>query len=513
MEQRVAEIQVEDKPIRLAAIGISKAFGATQALSQVSFDVVPGEIHALLGENGAGKSTLIKIMAGDYFADTGQIRYEDRPVDLKSPADSRQLGIRVIYQEFNLVPSLTVAENICVGNYPSGSVVGTVSWSGMKRRAQEVLDRLGEVIPVDARVRQLSVAQQQVVEIAKALLDEPTVLIMDEPTSALNDQETEHLFDLLRRLRSRGVSIIYISHRIEELFALADRVTVLRDGRTVDTVPIASATRGQLVRMMVGRELKEMYPKRQIPVGDTILRVKNLHAGPKVRNVSFRVHKGEIVAVFGLLGAGQSELARALFGEVPIVDGEVELHGRPVKLGSTTEARRAGFGLIPDDRKGAGLIGALSVKANGSIAALPRFSRAGIVDGTAETQVVKRWIERLDVRCAGLSQQIKYLSGGNQQKVVIGRWLANECKMLILDQPTRGVDVGAKVEIYRLLEDLAEQGVGILMISLEMPEVLGIADTILVMHEGRIAGEYSRKNADQAELMRCAVGVCEEAFV
>lgn len=502
-----------DKAVRLSGRGISKAFGSVQALDGVDFDLQAGEIHGLLGENGAGKSTLIKILAGDVFPEQGSISYEGRPVGLQCPADSRQLGIRVIYQEFNLVPSLSVAENICIGNYPPGSLPGSINWRQMKQRAREVLDRLGEEIRVDARVRELAVAEQQVVEIAKAVLDEPTVLIMDEPTSALNDHETEHLFDLLRGLRSRGVSIIYISHRIEELFELADRVTVLRDGRTVETMPIASASRAQLVRMMVGRELKEMYPKRQMPMGDTILRVKNLHAGPKVRNVSLSVHKGEIVAIFGLLGAGQSELARALFGEIRIEDGEVELHGQPVKLDSTSAARAAGFGLIPDDRKGAGLIGALSVKSNSSIAALPRLSRAGIVDGRAETQVVRRWIERLDVRCAGLGQQIKFLSGGNQQKVIIGRWLANECKMLILDQPTRGVDVGAKVEIYRLLEDLAEQGVGILMISLEMPEVLGIADTILVMREGRIVGEYDRKTATQDELMRCAVGVCEEAFV
>ncbi len=495
-----------DKAVRLSARGISKAFGSVQALDRVDFDLQAGEIHGLLGENGAGKSTLIKILAGDVFPEKGQIFYEERLVGLRSPMDSRQLGIRVIYQEFNLVPSLSVAENICIGNYPPGSLPGCISWRQMIQRAREVLGRLGEEIRVHTKVRELSVAEQQVVEIAKAVLDEPTVLIMDEPTSALNDQETEHLFDVLRGLRSRGVSIIYISHRIEELFQLADRVTVLRDGHTVDTVPISSATRAQLVRMMVGRELKEMYPKRQIPVGDTILQVKNLNAGPKVRDVSFQVRKGEIVAIFGLLGAGQSELARALFGDVPIEDGSAELHGKGVKLNSTAAARAAGFGLIPDDRKGAGLIGALSVKANSSIAALPRLSRAGIVDGRAETQVVRHWVERLDVRCAGVGQQIKYLSGGNQQKVIIGRWLANECKMLILDQPTRGVDVGAKAEIYRLLEDLAEQGVGILMISLEMPEVLGIADKILVMHEGRISGEFERGSASQDELMRCAIG-------
>ncbi len=498
--------------VRLSAQGISKAFGNVQALNKVDFELRNGEIHGLLGENGAGKSTFIKVLAGDISADQGAILYEGRPADMRSPAASRDLGIRVIYQEFNLVPTLSVAENICLGDYPPGRLSGTVSWSAMKSRAEEVLDRLGEDIPVDTRVRNLSVAQQQIVEVAKALLREPTVLIMDEPTSALNDQETVHLFDLLRNLRSHGVSIIYISHRIEELFALADRVTVLRDGQTVGTVEAASSTPGNLVKMMVGRELREMYPKRSIPVGDTILEVKGLCAGPRVRDVSFRVRRGEIVAIFGLLGAGQSELGRALFGELPIKEGEVLLHGKPVRLNTTTSARAAGFGLVPDDRKGAGLVGALSVKSNTTLSALPRFARIGVVDGRAETESATRWVKQLDVRCAGLAQQIRYLSGGNQQKVIIARWLANQSKMLIMDQPTRGVDVGAKVEIYRLLEDVCEQGVGVLIISLEMPEVLGIADKILVMHDGTITGEFQRGDVEQDELMRCAVGVREEGL-
>lgn len=498
--------------VRMSAQGISKAFGNVQALDRVDFELRHGEIHGLLGENGAGKSTFIKVLAGDISADQGTILYEGRPADLRSPAASRELGIRVIYQEFNLVPTLTVAENICLGDYPPGRLHGTVSWVAMKRRAKEVLDRLGEDIPVDTRVRSLSVAQQQIVEVAKALLREPTVLIMDEPTSALNDQETEHLFDLLRNLRSRGVSVIYISHRLEELFALADRVTVLRDGQTVGTVQIASSTPGELVKMMVGRELRDMYPKRHIPVGDTILEVRNVSAGPRVRDVSFRVRRGEIVAVFGLLGAGQSELGRALFGELPIKEGEVLLHGNPVRLNTTTSARAAGFGLVPDDRKGAGLVGALSVKSNATLSALPRFARMGVIDGRKEAEAASHWVKQLDVRCAGLTQQIRYLSGGNQQKVVIARWLANQSKMLIMDQPTRGVDVGAKVEIYRLLEDVCEQGVGVLIISLEMPEVLGIADKILVMHDGTVTGEFQRGDVEQDELMRCAVGVREEGL-
>ncbi len=497
-----------DPSIRLSTSQISKAFGATQALDQVDFELRVGEIHALLGENGAGKSTLIKILAGDYAADKGEIQYEGRSVRLQNPSDSRSLGIRVIYQEFNLVPSMSVAENICLGSYPPGSLPGTVSLDGMRKQAQDVLERLGEEIPVNALVRNLSVAQQQVVEIAKALLREPTVLIMDEPTSALNDQETEHLFALLRNLRDRGVSIVYISHRIDELFKLADRVTVLRDGRTVGTFDMSATTPTALVQLMVGRELTEMYPKRKIPIGSTLLQVTNLStAGDRVRNVSFEVRRGEIVAVFGLLGAGQSELARALFGAIPITSGTVLLDGSPVNLSSTTAARKAGMGLVPEDRKIGGLVSQLGVKTNLTLAALPRYARSGLVRTQLEEREAAMWADRLNVKRASMSQQIRFLSGGNQQKVIIARWLANQSKVLVLDQPTRGVDVGAKVEIYGLLEDLCEQGVGVVIISIEMPEVLGIADRVYVMCEGRLVGPYSRAEATKHRLMSCAVGI------
>ena len=495
---------------RLSVKGMSKAFGATQALQKVDFDLRCGEIHGLLGENGAGKSTLIKILAGDYFADEGEIWFDGQKVTLNSPADSRRLGIRVIYQEFNLMPSLTVAENICLGTYPGGRIPGTISWPEIRRQAAEVLSRLGEKLPLELRVRDLSVAQQQVVEIAKALLLRPTVLIMDEPTSALNDQETENLFNLLRSLGHEGVSIIYISHRLDELFKLTDRVTVFRDGQYVGTVDTPSTTPGKLVKMMVGRDLREMYPKRSIPLGDTILEVKDLSVAGKVTNASFRARQGEIVAIFGLLGAGQTELARALFGAMPITSGEVLLRGKRANIKSTTSARAAGIGLVPDDRKGSGLVQALSVRSNMSLAALPRFATAGIVNSRVEDANARKWISELGVRCAGLGQQVRYLSGGNQQKVVIARWLANESKALILDQPTRGVDVGAKVDIYRLLEDLCEQGVAVVMFSLEMPEVLGIADTIYVMCQGEINGVFSRADATQERLMHYAVGCPEE---
>lgn len=496
-----------DAPALLLAQGISKSFGVTRVLKQVDFEVRKGEIHGLLGENGAGKSTLIKILAGDYSADEGQVFYEGTPVYLRSPADSRALGIRVIYQEFNLVLPLSVAENICLGSLPAAAFPGTVNWSAVKRRAADVLARLGEEIPVDVPVRQLSVAQQQIVEIAKALSQRSTVLIMDEPTSALNDQETEHLFSLLRALRREGVSIVYITHRIDELFDLADRATVLRDGEVVGTVDISSTSPTTLVQMMIGRELREMYPKRQVPIGDKVLEVKSLSVGAKVRDVSFQVRKGEIVAVFGLLGAGQSDLAKALFGLVPIDSGEVVLEGRQVQLGSPAAARLAGVGMVPDDRKRAGLVGALGVAANISLAALPRYASIGIIDRGLERRECSVWSKRLGIRCTSLSQPVRYLSGGNQQKTIIARWAADRSKVLIMDQPTRGVDVGAKIEIYRLLEDLCEQGVGVVMVSIEVPEVLGIADTIYVMYNGRITGQFSRGQATQHELVQCAAGV------
>jgi len=499
-----------DPVVRLSTRNISKAFGATQAVASLDFELRAGEIHGLLGENGAGKSTFIRILAGDHQPDNGEIYYEGKPVRLQAPADSRGLGIRVIYQEFNLVPTLSVAENICLGSYPQGPLPGTVSWQDINGRAGEVLARLGEDIPVQRMVRDLSVAQQQVVEIAKALLLEPKVLIMDEPTSALNDQETEHLFELLRTLRRNGVSIIYISHRIDELFKLADRVTVLRDGHSVGTVDMATASRPQLVQMMVGRELTDMYPKRQIPMGDTVLEVKNFSVSTKVHNVSFRVRRGEIVAIFGLLGAGQSELGKALFGVVPAREGQVLLDGRPVNLSSTTTARAAGVGMVPEDRKTGGLVASLGVKSNLTLAALPRYAHLGVINMMREEQDARMWADRLAVRRASLSQPIRFLSGGNQQKVVIARWLADQSRVLILDQPTRGVDVGAKVEIYRLLEDLCEQGVGVIMISIEMPEVLGIADTIHVMCDGKLSRPYKRGEATRQNLMSCAVGINEE---
>lgn len=496
-------------PVRLAVENISKSFGGTQALRSVNFDLRQGEIHALLGENGAGKSTLIKILAGDYSADEGTIYSNGERVELNTPTDSRILGIRVIYQEFNLIPSLSVAENINLGAYPQGSLPWSIDWRMMRQRAASVLGQLGEKINPATQVSKLSVAQQQIVEISKALLSEPTVLIMDEPTSALNDHETERLFRLLGTLKERGVSIIYISHRLGELFRLADRVTVLRDGQTVKTVERNEMEHGQLVQMMVGRDVKDMYPRTVTPIQDVVLAVDRLCLESYVHDVSFQVRRGEIVAIYGLVGAGQTNLAEALFGARSIVSGTVLLDGQPIRFNSTSEARAAGIGLVPDDRKGAGLVTQMGVRENLTLSSLPRFTKyGGVIDRKEEQIAADKWVNRLSIRCSGLGQKIQFLSGGNQQKVVIARWLVNESKVLVLNQPTRGVDVGAKVEIYHTLEELCKQGLGILMISLELPEVMGLADTVYVMSEGTFTGGpfYRMDGYSKEELMRCAVG-------
>lgn len=504
MEAKVKEIA--ETPV-LSAKGISKSFGATKALSHVNFDLMAGEIHGLIGENGAGKSTLIKILAGDYFPDQGEILFKGRRVQLRSPAESLDLGIRVIYQEFNLVSSLTVAENICLGDYPASRIPGVIQWKSINRKAREVLEQIGEKLPVERLVKDLSTAEQQIVEIAKALSEQPKVLIMDEPTAALSDNERANLFKMLRVLKARGVSIIYITHHISEQFELADRVTVLRDGMTVDTVDPRAISSESLVRMMVGRELKDMYPRRPIAKGEPVFEVRGLWAGNKLHDIHFKVRRGEIVAIYGLLGAGQNELSLALFGEIPIKKGDVFLEGTPLKLSSPGDACKTGIGLISDDRRRDGLIPVMNIKENISLVSLRRYARFGVVQSRVEEREANHWVQRLNIRCSTLKQQVRFLSGGNQQKAVIARWLANRSKVLILNLPTRGVDVGAKVEIYKLLEDLCEQGVGIIIISLEMPEVLGIADKILVMHKDTIVAEVAREEASQDELLRYAMGL------
>jgi len=486
--------------------GISKAFPGVQALDDVSLDVAPGEVVALVGENGAGKSTLIKILSGCYRTDAGEIVLDGRRLGHYSPHQAQQLGISVIYQEFNLAPPLSVAENIFVGRQPR-TRLGFVDFRRMEAEAQAVLDSLR--LPIESRrlVASLSVAEQQMVEIAKAISFQAKIIVMDEPTAVLTERETATLFELVRRLRAQGVSVIYISHRLEEIFVIADRVVVLRDGRGVGGMAVAEATVDKIIHLMVGRELTEMFRKERVEPGEPVLEVHGLsRAASRVRDVSLTVRAGEIVGMAGLVGSGRTEIARALFGVDPPDAGEVRVCGRSVRIRSPLAAIRAGVGLVTEDRKAQGLFLILPVRENATSASLGRLSTADFIRFDAERELVASLIEKLRIATPTPEQQVQYLSGGNQQKVVLARWLALKPRVLILDEPTRGIDVGAKAEIYGLMGELARQGVGILMISSELPEILGMSDRVLVVREGGIVGEFSRAEATQEAIMHRATG-------
>ena len=489
----------------LEAKNINKSFGTAHVLRDVSFEVKQGEIHGLIGENGAGKSTLMKIIGGDYTLDSGELFYEEKPVVISSPADSLALGIRIIYQEFNLAKSLTVAENIYMGEIPR-SKNGLVDWKEMYRKAEALLFEMGIQVDVHQKVSEISVAEQQLVEIAKALSKEARVLIMDEPTAALSDQETDKLFNLVRGLRDKGIAIVFITHRLSEQFTLSDRITVLRDGQTVGTLDIKDATDDILVRMMVGRDLADLYPRNRTEPGEIIFEAEGLRVDERIKNISFNIRKGEIVTFFGLMGAGQDEICKSIIGDPPLAGGTMKLHGKELVVRNLREANKKGLGYVSCDRREEGLIPVMSMQGNITLAALKKlFGSRGIIKKGNEQDVAGHWIDRLAIRCSGQMQQIALLSGGNQQKAMIARWLSNDIKLLILNLPTRGVDVGAKVEIYRLIEELANEGVAILVFSLELPEVLGISDRIYVLCEGEIMAEVPIAEADQDILMKYAV--------
>jgi ribose transport system ATP-binding protein len=486
--------------------GISKAFPGVHALEDVSLEVGPGEVVALVGENGAGKSTLIKILSGCYRADAGEVVLEGRRLGRYSPHQAQQLGISVIYQEFNLARPLSVAENIFAGRQPR-SRLGFVDFRRMEAQAQAVLDSLH--LPIDARrlVGSLSVAEQQMAEIAKAISFQAKIIVMDEPTAVLTERETATLFELVRRLRAQGVSVVYISHRLEEIFAIGDRVVVLRDGRRVGGLPIAEATIDQVIRLMVGRELTEMFHKEPVELGEPVLEVRGLcRAASKLHDVSFGVRAGEIVGMAGLVGSGRTEIARAVFGVDRPDAGEVRACGRAVRIRSPLDGIRAGMGFMTEDRKAQGLFLILAVRENASSASLGALSAAGFIRFGAERRLVASLIQKLRIATPTQEQQVQCLSGGNQQKVVLARWLALRPKVLLLDEPTRGIDVGAKAEIYGLMGELARQGVGIVMISSDLPEILGMSDRVLVVREGRLVGEFSRAEATQEAIMRRATG-------
>jgi rhamnose transport system ATP-binding protein len=490
---------------RLALKRASKSFGRVRALEDGTLTLWPGEVHALLGENGAGKSTLVKLLAGVYQPDGGEMHIDGELCAFTSPADARDAGIAVIYQEPTLFFDLSIGENIFMGRQPCDRL-GRIRYEAMNAEVDTLLASLGVNLRAQQSIRGLSIADQQVVEIAKALSLNANVLIMDEPTAALSLPEVERLFAIAEKLRTRGVAILFITHRLDEVFKLSQRITIMRDGRTVHFAMTSEMTTGSIVAKMVGRDLDTFYPKAQTRPGEIALSVRGLTRTGVFKDISFNVRRGEIVALAGLVGAGRSEVARAIFGIDPVDSGEVEVLGKRLRLGRPIVAVRAGLALVPEDRRGQGLALDLSIARNASLTVLGRLTRGGLISARRETQLAQTWGERLRLKASSLQAPVGTLSGGNQQKVVIGKWLATDPKVLIIDEPTRGIDVGAKAEVYRTLADLVRDGMAVLMISSELPEVLGMADRVLVMHEGRLSADLAREEASEERIMSAALG-------
>lgn len=488
--------------------GITKRFPGVVALEEVEFELEKGEVHVLLGENGAGKSTLVKMLSGAYRPDEGEILLDGESASISSATDAQELGISTIYQEFNLVPQLTVAENIFLGRQPQR--FGFVDRRKMREEARKLLERMKVRVDPDALISDLGVAQRQMVEIAKALSLNARILIMDEPTASLSGQEVERLFEIVRGLKQEEVAMIFISHHLEEVAEIGDRVTVLRDGKVVDRVP-ASTEHSELVRMMVGRSVEAQFPRRRPEIGEILLEVKNLSREGVLEDISFSLRAGEVVGMAGIVGAGRTELARAIFGADLVDSGEVWVEGRRMDRGDPREAKRRRLGLVTEDRQGQGIVPPLSVAENLGLASLERNTSAGLVNRREQRKQAEKMIEDLNIRTPGPEQEIRYLSGGNQQKVVIGKWLLADSRVLIMDEPTRGIDVGAKVEIYELMNELTANEAGILMISSDLPEVLGMSDRILVMSGGRITGELSAEEANGENVMELATRGSEAA--
>ncbi|GIF63074.1 ribose import ATP-binding protein RbsA [Asanoa ishikariensis] len=489
----------------LALQRVSKSFGAVAALRDVDLELVAGEAHALVGENGAGKSTLVRILAGVHPPDTGTVLLDGAPVTFGGPADARAAGIAVIYQEPTLFPDLSVAENIFMGRQPRRSL-RRIDTAAMRARSRELFDRLGVRLDPDRPARGLSIADQQLVEIAKALSTNARVLVMDEPTAALSGVEVERLFAVARSLRDEGAAVLFISHRFDEVFDLCERITVMRDGRRVDTAPASQLTVDALVRKMVGRDVATLFPKVDTTPGDVRLDVRGLTRHGFFSDVSFTVRGGEIVALAGLVGAGRSEVVRAVFGVDKPDAGEVRVDDKPLPAGDTPAAIAAGLALVPEDRRQQGLVMELSVERNATLPRRWALSRAGLLFGGAERRSAATWTQRLQVKAGRPTDPVATLSGGNQQKVVLAKWLSTEPRVLIVDEPTRGIDVGTKAEVHRLLSELAADGVAVLMVSSELPEVLGMADRVLVMREGRLVADIPRAGADEESVMVAATG-------
>jgi ribose transport system ATP-binding protein len=488
---------------------ITKSFSGVVVLDDVSFEVRPGEVHALIGENGAGKSTLMKIVTGLYEADLGQVFWKGQPVEIKTPHQAHDLGINIVHQELMLVPQLSIGENVFLGRHPVGSGYSRwVRWSDINNQAKSLLEGLGHPLDPKRPVGELSIAEQQLVEIARALAFSAELIIMDEPTSPLSEHETTRLFQTIAQLKARGVSIVYISHRLKEIHQVADRVTVLRDGRHIATRPICETTTDNLVRYMVGREISEQFSESKSRLDcEEALRVEGLTANGKFSDISFSVRRGEIVGLAGLVGAGRTELVETLFGAAEAESGEVYLDGQLVTINTPMDAVRHRLALVADDRKAKGLVLGGSIRFNVALAAPRKFARYGLfLNSAREKEVAKDLARELHLKTPNVEQHVMYLSGGGQQKVVLAKWLSADSKVFILDEPTRGIDVGSKAEIYDLIRRLAERGVAVLLVSSELEEILNLSDRILVMHRGRISGELSREEATDELIMQMATG-------
>ena len=497
-----APASVSPNPFVLEVLDVSKRFPGVKALDRINLRLRPGSVHALMGENGAGKSTLMKIIAGGIRPTSGEIRIRGMRQDFQAPADAMKCGIAMIHQELNLVPHMTVSENIWVGREPRR--FGFVDHGALRRRTVDLLGRFGIALDPDVEVASLAVANQQMVEIAKAVSYEPDILIMDEPTSSLTEQEVQHLFTIIRRLRDQGRAIVYISHKMSEIFAIADEISVFRDGTHVATGNASEFTQKSLIGLMVGRELTHMFPKADVAIGEVVLRATGLTLPGVFRDVSFELRRGEILGFAGLIGAGRTNVAEAIYGVTPAMSGSIEIDGAPARIRSPVDAKRHGMAFLTEDRKASGLFLMLSVLENMQIASVADYCRGGFVRQDALREASEGMRRALQVKTPDMDTMIENLSGGNQQKVLIARWLMTAPRILILDEPTRGIDVGAKSEIHRLMSELVEKGLSILMVSSELPEILGMSDRVVVMQEGRVAGILDRSEATQERIMELA---------
>ena len=491
--------------VLLSMTDVSKSFGGVHALRGVSMNVRHGEVHALVGENGAGKSTLMNVLGGIIEKDSGEVEFQGQLVHFVTPAESQAAGIAIIHQELAMLPSLAVMENIFMGRMPARG--GWITWKDMEQRTRELLAEVGLEVAPQTRVRDLSTSQSQLVEIAKALSLNASLIIMDEPNSSLTELETQRLFEVIHTLKAKNVAIIYVSHRIEEVLQIADRITVLRDGQYIGTLAQAEATIDKVIGMMVGRELQHLSRPEEQHIGRMLLEVKGLTRQGVIEEVSFNLRKGEILGLAGLVGAGRSETVRVIFGADPRDSGEVLLDGKPITFKSPKDAIDHGLGMVPEDRKKLALFMTKPVRWNISMTQLPRISPSGIIRARKESTLANDFVQRLRVRVPNIETLERNLSGGNQQKTVLARWLATNPKLLILDEPTHGVDVGAKAEIYEMMRELAKQGIGIILISSELPEILAMSNRIVVMHEGRVTGVLDHAEATEDKIMAYATGV------